>query len=75
MRATNRSTAHMNGRHKDAFWLQEIQCVADACHIRDGVQRSYFMKMYVAYRTAMGRSFCLCDSIIDSARLRFHRLR
>ena len=65
----------MNGRHKDSLWLQEIQCVADACHIRDGIQRSYFMKMYVAYRTAMRRGFCLCDSVIDSARLRFHRLR
>ena len=75
MRTTNRSAAHMNRRHQDSLWLQEVQCITDARHIRDGIQRSHFMKMYVAYRTTMCRGFCLCDSVIDPSRLRFHHLR
>ena len=62
-------------RKTDVYKRQEVQCITDARHICDGIKRSHFMTMYVTYRTTMCRGFCLCDSVIDPSRLRFHHLR
>ena len=67
VRAAHCAASHMYRRDDHAVDAQKIHRVAHAGHVCDGIQRTDFMIMHVAHRTAMRLGLGLCDGIVDRA--------